>query len=74
MKWFIDTLRSSVGKKSLMSLTGFTLCGFLTGHLAGNLTLYGGQEMLNDYSEHLHSIEPFLGLFEWSLLGGGPRN
>ena len=42
MKWFVDTIKSSVGKKLLMSITGLSFCGFLAGHLGGNLTIYGG--------------------------------
>ena len=56
MNWFIDTLKSSVGKKVLMSITGLCFCGFLAGHLGGNLTIYGGKEMFNSYAEHLHAL------------------
>jgi len=37
MNWMIQTLWSSIGKKLLMALTGLAFCGFLAGHLAGNL-------------------------------------
>lgn len=68
MNWFINTLTSSVGKKILMSLTGLSFCGFLVGHLGGNLTIYGGKEMFNSYAEHLHSLGILLKFAEWGLL------
>jgi succinate dehydrogenase cytochrome b subunit len=37
-------LRSSIGEKSLMALTGLALVGFLIVHLAGNLTLFADEE------------------------------
>jgi succinate dehydrogenase / fumarate reductase, cytochrome b subunit len=38
-------LKSSIGKKVFMALTGLFLCLFLVGHLAGNLQLFiGGEE------------------------------
>jgi succinate dehydrogenase / fumarate reductase cytochrome b subunit len=68
MNWLTQTLWSSVGKKLLMALTGLSFCGFLAGHLAGNLTIYGGRNAFNSYAEHLHSLGPLLTLAEWGLL------
>ena len=68
MNWLISTLKSSVGKKIMMSITGLCFCGFLAGHLAGNLTIYGGKEMFNSYAEHLHSLGVLLIFVEWGLL------
>lgn len=68
MMWFINTIKSSVGKKLLMSITGLCFCGFLAGHLGGNLTIYGGKEMFLSYAEHLHSLGVFLRFAEWGLL------
>jgi succinate dehydrogenase / fumarate reductase cytochrome b subunit len=68
MNWMIQTLWSSIGKKLLMALTGLSFCGFLVGHLAGNLTIYGGKDAFNSYAEHLHSLGPVLTLMEWGLL------
>jgi len=68
MNWMIQTLWSSIGKKFLMALTGLAFCGFLAGHLAGNLTIYGGKDTFNSYAEHLHSLGPVLTLAEWGLL------
>ena len=68
MNWLIQTLWSSIGKKLLMALTGLAFCGFLAGHLAGNLTIYGGKDAFNSYAEHLHALGPVLTLVEWGLL------
>ena len=69
MNWMVQTLWSSIGKKLLMALTGLAFCGFLAGHLAGNLTIYGGKNAFNSYAEHLQALGPVLTLLEWGLLG-----
>ncbi|MGD9367488.1 MAG: succinate dehydrogenase cytochrome b subunit [Desulfobacteraceae bacterium] len=68
MNWLINTIKSSVGKKILMSVTGLCFCGFLAAHLGGNLTIYGGKEMFNSYAEHLHALGVLLTFAEWGLL------
>ncbi len=68
MNWLIQTLWSSIGKKMLMALTGLAFCGFLAGHLAGNLTIFGGKDAFNSYAEQLHSLGPLLTLAELGLL------
>ncbi len=47
--------QSSVGKKFLMAMSGLLYCGFLVGHLSGNLLLYVGKQEFNDYSSLLTS-------------------
>ena len=49
-------LRSSLGKKYVMAVTGLMLLGFVIAHLAGNLQIFLGADWLNDYSEHLEKI------------------
>lgn len=68
MNWLIMVLGSSIGKKLLMAITGLCFCAFLTVHLVGNLTLYAGGEVFNSYAEHLHSLGPFVTVFELGLL------
>ena len=68
MQWMFNFFGSSVGKKLLMALTGACFIGFLTGHLIGNLTLYGGRDAFNAYAEHLHALGPLITLAEWGLL------
>ena len=60
MSWLTAALRSSVGKKFVMGLTGLFLCLFLVIHLAGNLLLYAGAETYNEYAHKLHSMPAFL--------------
>lgn len=68
MNWIASALGSSIGKKLMMAITGISFCGFLAAHLAGNLTIYGGQDAFNSYAEHLHSLGPFLTGAELVLL------
>jgi len=68
MNWLTNTLGSSIGKKLLMAITGFCFLLFLFVHLAGNLTLYGGQTLFNSYAEHLHALGPVLRIAEIGLL------
>lgn len=68
MNWITRTLGSSIGKKLMMAVTGLGFTGFLAGHLAGNLTIYGGKDAFNSYAEHLHSLGPLVTLAEIGLL------
>ena len=68
MNWFIKTLSTSIGKKLMMAATGLAFCGFLTAHLIGNLTIYGGKDAFNSYAEHLHSLGPLITVAEFVLL------
>ena len=68
MQWIVNFFGSSMGKKLLMAMTGGCFIGFLSAHLSGNLTLYGGGDMFNSYAEHLHDLGPLVTLAEWGLL------
>lgn len=68
MVWLINTLWSSIGKKLLMAVTGLGFIGFLTVHLAGNLTLYSGQDLFTSYVKHLHALGPLITIAELGLL------
>lgn len=68
MNWLANNLLSSIGKKLMMAITGLCFCGFLAGHLAGNLTIYMGKDAFNSYAEHLHSLGPIITVVEWILL------
>jgi succinate dehydrogenase / fumarate reductase cytochrome b subunit len=68
MKWFVAMLRSSIGKKLMMALTGLGFTLFLLIHLIGNLTLYGGKELFLSYVEHLHALGPLIRVAEFGLL------
>jgi len=49
-------VKSSIGRKFIVALTGLGLVLFLAGHLSGNLLIFAGQEAFNDYAEFLHSF------------------
>ncbi|MDP7354957.1 MAG: succinate dehydrogenase cytochrome b subunit [Desulfobacterales bacterium] len=68
MRWTASMFWSSIGKKLLMALTGFCLCGFLITHLFGNLLLYSGKETFNAYSERLNSLGLIIRFIELGLL------
>jgi len=52
--------RSSIGRKSLMAVTGAGLILFLLGHLSGNLLVFAGQDAINSYAEGLRAIPALL--------------
>jgi len=61
-------LRSSIGRKLVVALTGLGLVGFLLGHLLGNLQIFGGPEPLNAYAQTLRNLGPALWVVRLGLL------
>lgn len=49
-------IKSSIGRKMLVAVTGVMLYLFLAGHLAGNMTVFWGPEALNTYAHHLQDL------------------
>ena len=49
-------LRSSLGLKIVMALTGVILFGFVIGHMIGNLQVYLGPEAFNAYAASLRAL------------------
>lgn len=45
---------SSIGKKTVVAVTGLIFIGFLAGHLSGNMLLFAGQHAFNEYAHFLH--------------------
>ena len=68
MNWLVNTLKSSIGKKLMMAVTGLCFCSFLILHLAGNLILYSGRDAFNSYAEKLHSLGSIITMAEFGLL------
>ena len=60
--------RSSVGKKSIMAVSGLLLSLFILTHLLGNSVSFLGREAFNAYAERLHSLGAFIYFFELGLL------
>jgi len=67
MSWFIETCRSSLGKKYIMALTGLLLGGFLLIHAAGNSSIFWGRAAFIAYAGHLHSLGILVNIFEVAL-------
>lgn len=71
MNWYLFLLGSSVGKKMLMAVTGLCLIGFLAVHLLGNVMAFAGAEAFNGYAAKLHSLQPYLSVFNIVLASLG---
>lgn len=61
-------VRSSIGKKILVALTGAALVIFLLGHMLGNLLIFLGPEALNTYGHKLKSSGALLWMARIGLL------
>lgn len=68
MGWLRETLNSSIGKKSVMALTGLALGLFLAAHLLGVTSLIHGRAAFTAYGVRLHSLGLLLRLTEILLL------
>lgn len=53
-------VRSTIGLKVLMAISGFILFGFVVEHMVGNLLFFAGPDLLNGYGEVLHASQLFL--------------
>lgn len=62
----MGVLKTTVGRKLVMALTGLLLLAFLLVHAIGNSTLWGG--LLNAYAAHLHALPPLVWAFRAALL------
>ena len=61
----LSWLRSSIGKKALMAVSGVVLVGFIISHLLGNLLIFRGADALNAYGAKLRH----LGWLLWAARG-----
>jgi succinate dehydrogenase / fumarate reductase cytochrome b subunit len=48
--------RTSIGKKTVMAVTGFILYLFMIFHIYGNLKVFEGREKFNAYSDYLRTV------------------
>jgi len=53
-------LRTSVGKKAIMAVTGLGLLLFVLAHVLGSLKVFVGRDAINDYSQSLLDSPVFL--------------
>jgi succinate dehydrogenase / fumarate reductase cytochrome b subunit len=56
MSWFATYVRSSVGAKHLMAVTGLLLFLFAIVHMIGHLQMFGGPDMYNRYAHFLQEL------------------
>lgn len=67
MKRFLALLRTDIGRKALMGVTGLLLIGFLITHMAANLLVLFDRDGYNRYSHNLVT-NPLIYLAEAGLL------
>lgn len=56
MNWVVRYLRSSVGAKHVMAVTGLLLLLFAIIHMLGHLQMFGGPGMYNAYANFLQDL------------------
>lgn len=66
MSWFFSYVRSSVGAKQVMAVTGLGLLLFAIGHMVGHFGMFSGRDAYNSYAHFLQS----LGALLWIMRGG----
>lgn len=59
---------SSLGKKTVVAVTGIVLVLYVIGHLLGNLSIFLGPDAINAYAMHLHDLGPLLWIIRAGLL------
>ncbi|HET9991285.1 MAG TPA: succinate dehydrogenase cytochrome b subunit [Kofleriaceae bacterium] len=56
MTWLARYLRSSIGVKQAMAVTGLALVVFAIFHMLGHLQMFGGREVYNAYAHFLQEL------------------
>ena len=69
MSVILNFWRSTIGKKTVMAVTGLIGVGFVVGHMLGNLQMFKGAEAMNDYAHLLKSLGGLLWLARAILFG-----
>src|SRR5208337_4621277 len=67
-KLYMNLLKSSVGRKLIMSVTGFLMIAFVAMHLLGNTTIYHGPDGINTYAKAIHRFTSLVWAFRLTLL------
>jgi succinate dehydrogenase / fumarate reductase cytochrome b subunit len=52
--------KSSIGRKTIVAITGAAMVLFLIGHLLGNLLIFKGSQAMNEYAKMLHDNKALL--------------
>jgi succinate dehydrogenase / fumarate reductase cytochrome b subunit len=66
MGWLSRFLKSNMGMKAIMALSGLMLVGFVVIHSLGNLQIFLGKDTLNHYGEMLQGNQEVM----WILRSG----
>jgi succinate dehydrogenase / fumarate reductase cytochrome b subunit len=61
-------LQTSVGKKSVVAITGALLLGFVIAHMLGNLQIFLGSDRINSYAKTLQDLGGLLWIARIGLL------
>jgi succinate dehydrogenase / fumarate reductase cytochrome b subunit len=69
MSWLSRFLRSTIGQKLVMALSGLALVGFVIAHMVGNLQIFLGPDALNSYAALLQGNQGLLWVARLGLLG-----
>ncbi len=56
MSWIAKYLRSSIGAKQVMAVTGLLLVLFAIVHMLGHLQMFGGADVYNAYAHFLQNL------------------
>ena len=54
MNAMLSPVKTSIGKKAIMGVTGALLVLFVLGHMTGNLLIFAGRDAINEYARFLH--------------------
>jgi succinate dehydrogenase / fumarate reductase cytochrome b subunit len=65
----MQILKSVVGRKIFMAITGQCMVLFAVVHLLGNSSIFVGPDGINAYAKHLHDLGPLVWLFRAGLFG-----
>ncbi len=69
VSWLVRYLRSSIGAKHVMAVTGLLLLLFAIVHMVGHLQMFGGPAMYNKYAAFLQSLWEVKWPVRFGLLG-----
>jgi len=59
---------STIGLKVLMAASGVVLVGFVLAHMLGNLQIYGGRQVYNDYAHFMQGLGELLWIMRLGML------
>ncbi len=62
-------LKSSVGRKIVMAVSGLMMVLFVIAHLLGNTSVFGGPDGINAYAMKLHELAPFVWAYRLVMVG-----